>query len=126
MRTLLVAAALVLVIIARVHQRAIDIFAVLVVVTAAAQVVAFSLHVLGGDSRRMWESRVAGILALVLFLLGVLAVVFSSNRGNASPLPVVLWPVLLAGWLVEVALLFRLGRRGWHGLQQRAHPFLVK
>ena len=124
MRLLLVAALLVLLVVTRVHQRAIDIFAVLVVVTAAAQVVAFSLRVVGGDRRRTWESGVAGILALVLFLLGVLAVVLSSNRGNPSSLPAVLWPALLAGWFFEIVLLWRLGRRGWRSLQQRPHPFL--
>ena len=125
LRALVVAAVLLPLVVARAHQWAIELFAVLVVVTAAAHAVAFSLHVLGGDSRQSAESRVAGILALVLFLLGVLASVFSGSLRDASLLPAVLWPALLAGWIVEVALLFRIGHRGWRGLQRRPHPFLV-
>lgn len=31
---------------------------------------------------------------------------------------------LAAGWIVIALVLLRHGRRGWHGLQQRSHPFL--
>lgn len=125
MRVLLVATLLVLVVVARVRQQAIDIFSVLVIVTAAAQVIAFSLHVVGDGRRHARDSRVAGILGLVLFFLGVTAVVLWSHPGNAPPLLGVLWQVLFAGWLIEVVMLFRVGYRGWRGLQRRPHPFLV-
>jgi hypothetical protein len=124
-RTLFVAALLVLVVLARVHQQEVDIFAVLVIVTAAAHVLAVSLYVLGNGRRGAWDSRVAGILGLVLFFLGVMAVVLASHPGHAPPLLGVLWQALLAGWLIEIAMVFRVGRRGWRGLQQRPHPFLV-
>ena len=106
-------------------KAAIDTFVLLAVVTTGAYVLAINLHALGGDRRWTRQCAAAGILALVLFLLGVSAVVLASDGGGASSLVGVLWQGLLVGWAAEIVMLFQVGRNGWRDLQRRPHPFLV-
>lgn len=90
---------------------------------AAAFMAAFSLLIIGGCLPGRWSIGGVGLFGCILICISLFVPILSDpariTLGTLS-----LRTVLLAGWLVLSLILVRLARRGWHGLQQRPHPFL--
>ena len=123
LRMLLLAAMLVLLaLLARIGSRR-DIFALLLVIGAAGFVIASTLRVVGGYKPSRWEIGAVAVLYFLSFVGTLSAGIFIDSSTPQAALDI-LCPVLLVGWLVFAVMLFRLGHRGWRGLQQRPHPFL--
>jgi hypothetical protein len=85
----------------------------------AALLLVLTLMVFAGGS--LSGSNHAGlvVLGMVWFWLPLVSALVSR-----VPLPA-LGLVVAIGWVAAAGVLLWLGRRGWRGLQQRAHPFLA-
>lgn len=99
-------------------------FPLLAQVGSAAVTAAAVLNLFGGRALRLWMTGMVLVTTFVLTLLSMLLPVMAWGRH-----PVV-WvapwlPALGAGWLLLVGAMVWLGRRGWHDLMQRPHPFLT-
>ena len=90
---------------------------------AAGFVVTFTLLIFGGCLPGRWPIAGVAVLDCVLICISLFAPSVSDPAAIMLG-PLSLRTVLLAGWLVLALILFKLGRRGWRGLQQRPHPFL--
>lgn len=90
---------------------------------AAGLMVAFSLLIIGGSLPGRWSIGGVGMFGCILICISLFVPVLSDPAAIMLG-PLSLRDALLAGWLVLSLILFRLARRGWHGLQQRPHPFL--
>lgn len=83
---------------------------------------AMALCIFGGRPPTTFGKNLLLIGLFVLLSLTLLSAQWSSDW---SPLSVTTTQnVLGVAWLLQVALLLWLARRGWHGLRQRVHPFL--
>ncbi|MHB1058529.1 MAG: hypothetical protein ACYC0F_11700 [Rhodanobacter sp.] len=91
---------------------------------ATAVTAATLLNLLGGRALGIWSTGLVLTTSFVLTLLSLLLPALAWGRhpvtGMASWLP-----LLTAGWLLLGAAMIWLGRRGWHELMQRPHPFLI-
>jgi hypothetical protein len=66
-----------------------------------------------------------GLLMVVMFVLLSLTVLLPLLWHDWSALTVTrVQAALGASWLLLALFLWWSGRRGWHGLQQRPHPFM--
>ena len=90
--------------------------------SAAMAVVAYTLLIIGGQEAGRWANMGIGLLWGLLLMLPLFVPGRDSHLGNLAM--TILTVLLDAGWVLLVAVLFWLGRRGWRGLQQRPHPFL--
>jgi hypothetical protein len=96
--------------------------ALLVQLTGMGMLVAFTLMIVGGRPLPAWGT---GILCTLCFLQMSLALSWLLLDRNAFErahgIPAALLGV---SWIAVLPVLAWLGRRGWHGLRQRPHPFL--
>lgn len=99
-------------------------FLLLAQLGATAVTAATLLNLLGGRALTVWS---AGLLLAVSFVLTALSLVLPALAWGRDPVAgIAPWlPLLVAGWLLLGAAMAWLGRRGWHGLMRRPHPFLA-
>ena len=91
-------------------------------VASMGVLVAFTLSVVGGRPLRGWGAGVCCTVCIVLVSLS-LSLSLMDRTAAASHAP---WVAALAGaWALFLLVLGWIGRRGWHGLVQRRHPFLA-
>lgn len=90
--------------------------------SAAVAVVAYTLLIIGGQEAGRWANLGIGLLWGVLLMLPLFVPGRDSHLGNLAMTSLTV--LFDAGWVLLVAVLLWLGRRGWRGLQQRPHPFL--
>ncbi len=90
----------------------------------AGVVMALVLATLGGRDLPLWGTASLLIVAFLLISASTFLplLTIGKNPWHFSSAEI---PMLGAGWLALVVALCWLGRRGWQGLQQRPHPFLV-
>lgn len=86
-------------------------------------VVAFTLTIIGGRPLGPWATGALTIFGCILINVS-LFVPTLSDPGQIKLGGGTLLELFVVGWIVLAATLLWLGRRGWHGLMQRPHPFL--
>jgi hypothetical protein len=99
-------------------------FLLLAQLGAMAITAATLLNLFGGRALSIWR---AGLLLATSFVLTVLSLLLPALAWGRHPIAwIAAWlPPLAAGWLLLGAAMVWLGRRGWQGLLQRPHPFLI-
>jgi hypothetical protein len=99
-------------------------FLLLAQLGATAVTAATLLNLFGGRALSVWY---AGLLLIVSFVLTMLSLLLPALAWGRHPVAgSAAWlPPLVASWLLLGAAMVWLGRRGWQGLLQRPHPFLL-
>jgi len=100
-----------------------DVFVLLSQLSAAAAVVAYALLITGGQVMGRWLNLGIGLLWTLLLMRPLFVSVRDLHLGNLTASHLTL--LFDAGWILLIVVLLWLGLRGWRGLQQRPHPFLV-
>lgn len=83
---------------------------------------AFTAAAIGGRALPPW---VAGLTVGVSFSLVGIGTGASAATSAAVAHSSMMIPAVITIWLILLGFLGWLGTRGWHGLQQRPHPFLA-
>jgi len=99
-------------------------FALLSLLGTTAITTALVVNILGGHPLGTWRNALMLGLGQVLTFasVGLPWLAWNQHVGWAGAL---LSPLLL-GWLLLIAAMAWLARRGWHGLRQLPHPFLAQ
>lgn len=99
-------------------------FMLLAQLGSAAVTAAALLNLFGGRALSPWSFGLILVVASVLTILSLLLPALALGRDPMTQaLP--LLPLLPLGWLLLAGAMAWLCRRGWRGLMQRAHPFLL-
>lgn len=89
----------------------------------AGVMVAFGLSTLGDAELPSWSSVLVLIAAFALVCGSTFTPLLMTGKQQWYPAAALL-VAMVACWAVLAIVLLRLGWRGWHGMQQRPHPFL--
>ncbi|TAM63350.1 MAG: hypothetical protein EPN49_02420 [Rhodanobacter sp.] len=90
--------------------------------SATVALVAYTLFVTGGQTAGRWANLGIGLFWGVLLTFPLFVSGLDLHPANLAMTRLTV--LFDAGWILLIALLAWLGRRGWRGLQQRPHPFL--
>ena len=94
----------------------------LIQLTSMGMLVAFTLMIMGGRPLPAWGTAVLCAVCFIQMSLGLSWLLLDRQAfARAHAVPAIL---LAVSWMTVLLVLAWLGRRGWHGMLQRPHPFL--